>query len=162
MLIVREKMMRGMPMSQKSICPSMTSSFTPPLSKIPTLDISFFISYTHRESINGYNWKTMCQYMIRLKAWMYPLYVPLTLSGISLYAHIPRDRKHCLPHRAAWGKEQGWLAGRGRWEQSMVQNIFGVFMGKYGWGKDNKVKIQLRLEILNNFIQQALVCKGVS
>ena len=45
--------------------------------------------------------------MIRLKAWMYPLYVPLTLSGISLYAHIPRDRKHCLPHRAAWGKEQG-------------------------------------------------------
>ena len=45
--------------------------------------------------------------MIRLKAWMYPLYVPLTLSGISLYSQIPRDRKHRIPHRAAWGKEQG-------------------------------------------------------
>ena len=95
----------------------------------------------------------------------------------------------------------------------MVQNIFGVFIEKYGWGKDNKVKIELRLEkemathssvlalripgtaepgglpsveshrvghdwsdlataaaaaaelrleILNNFIQQALGCKGGS
>ena len=49
----------------------------------------------------------------------------------SLYSQIRRNRRHCIPHRAAWGKEQGRPAGREEGGQSMAQNLY--------WGFHRKV-----------------------
>lgn len=71
----------------------------------------------------------MCQYMIRLNAWMYPLYVPLTLSGISLYSQIPRDRKHRIP-QGYMGKGTRLISRQRKVRTEHGPENFGGFHGK--------------------------------